>query len=32
MHDLKEWYNITDDGTLIEPAVGHFEEGLIQGN
>jgi len=30
MHDLKEWYNITDDATLIEPAVSHFEDGYMQ--
>lgn len=30
MHDLKQWYNVTDDGTLIEPAMSHFEDGLMQ--
>ncbi|KAF8865904.1 DAO-domain-containing protein [Acephala macrosclerotiorum] len=30
LHDLKQWYNVTDDSTLIEPAVSHFKEGLMQ--
>ncbi|KAE8446105.1 hypothetical protein EG329_012476 [Mollisiaceae sp. DMI_Dod_QoI] len=30
LHDLKQWYNVTDDSKLIEPAVGHFKEGLMQ--
>lgn len=30
MHDLKQWYNVTDDSKLIEPAMSHFEEGLMQ--
>lgn len=27
-----EWYNNTDDTTLIEPAVPHFRDGLMQKN
>jgi hypothetical protein len=30
MHDLKEWYDVTDDSKMIEPAVGHFEDDLMQ--
>ncbi|KAL6237501.1 hypothetical protein BDW75DRAFT_248981 [Aspergillus navahoensis] len=25
VHDLKNWYNVTDDSRLIEPAAHHFE-------
>jgi hypothetical protein len=25
VQDLKEWYNNTDDASLIEPAAGHFD-------
>ncbi|KAF2089926.1 FAD dependent oxidoreductase [Saccharata proteae CBS 121410] len=31
VHDLKEWYDNTDDATLIEPAKGHFD-GYMQRN
>lgn len=30
LHDLKQWYNVTDDSRLIEPAVSHFKDGLMQ--
>lgn len=30
MHDLDQWYNVTDDSKLIEPAVSHFKDGLMQ--
>lgn len=30
MHDLKEWYNVTDDSKMIEPAMSHFEDDLMQ--
>jgi glycine/D-amino acid oxidase-like deaminating enzyme len=28
-HDRSQWYNVTDDSKLIEPAVSHFD-GLMQ--
>lgn len=28
--DLKQWYNVTDDSKMIEPAVCHFEDDLMQ--
>lgn len=27
---LKEWYDVTDDSTMIKPAMSHFEDGLMQ--
>lgn len=30
LNDLKEWYNVADDSKMIEPAVSHFEDDLMQ--
>jgi hypothetical protein len=30
MHDLAQWYSVADDGTLVEPTISHFEDGLMQ--
>lgn len=32
MHDLSQWYNVADDSKMIEPALAHFEDDLMQKN
>jgi glycine/D-amino acid oxidase-like deaminating enzyme len=32
VHDLSQWYNVADDSELIEPALSHFEDDLMQKN